>query len=171
MIKCAMLYILDAYNVIHKVPELEACLNRGLRQARDALVMFCQHLLAKRRDIHQIIIVFDGRTEFHHLPREQTPKIRIEYSDTEEKADERIVKILEEHEAVAGKAVVSDDNFVRNQARAYRTRITSVAEFNAMLKKFPSSRQGKNGTGPGCKVPPSLESAITAAYKKDLGLA
>jgi len=166
-----MIYILDAYNVIHKIPGLEARLDRDLRGAREALVMLCQQLLDKRRDIRRIIIVFDGRTEFHHLPSVQPPKIRIEYSDTEEKADERIVRILEQHEAVAAKAVVSDDNFVRNQARAYHTRVIPVAEFQAMTVKSPSSKPGKRRAAPEEKLPPSLASAITAAYKKDLGLA
>ena len=164
-----MLFILDAYNVIHKIPELEICLERDLRTARDALTGLCQQLLSKRGDIQQIILVFDGNSRFRHLPQIHPPKIKIVFSETEEDADEKIVDVLEEKSGRVEKVVVSDDNFVRNHARAYKARVMKAAEFYSLIRKT-RSRQLPEAGGERKPLAPSLADAITLHYKKALGL-
>ncbi len=162
-----MIYILDAYNVIHKVKSLDAALDKNLRAGREALTAFCQNLLQKRGDISKIILVFDGRTEFHDLPHTRIPKIEMVFSDTGEDADERIAVVMEGL-GDARKCVVSDDNSVRNHARAYKASSISVAEFEAMAG--PSTVRKRPQTAPSKEISPRAADEITAAYKKHLGL-
>src|SRR3989338_10706591 len=110
-----MIYILDAYNVIHKIRSLERALEKDLRASRDLLIALCGRLAASRGDISKIILVFDGKSEFWDLPHANTPKVQLIFSETGEDADERIILVLEDLSRNAAKCVVSDDNFVRNQ--------------------------------------------------------
>lgn len=165
-----MIYILDAYNVIHKIQKLEAALEKDLRSARDALVELCRDFASLRGDISQIILVFDGNSRFNDLPHTNVPKIKMVFSETGEGADERIVTILERLTDEKNKCVVSDDNFVLNHARAYETRVMSVSEFERLIN--PESKKRGNQTGnPGhSALSPQAAAEITETYKKQLGL-
>ena len=165
-----MIYILDAYNVIHKIRQLETLLERDLRSARDGLIEVCGKFAAARGDVATIILVFDGKSEFRDLPQISPLKINLVFSETGEDADERIVKILEKLTEQPHKCVVSDDNFVRNHARAYQTRAMSVAEFERFIysgnkKAKPHTRPSEDST-----LPPKIAHEITEAYKKQLGI-
>ena len=52
--------IVDGYNVVHAVPELERQLDRSLEAARDALVSLCRDYRARRGDVARVTVVFDG---------------------------------------------------------------------------------------------------------------
>lgn len=163
-----MILILDAYNVIHKIKQLDAALDRGLKAGRDALIQYCSQAIERRGDITKIILVFDGKTEFHGMPEISAPKIKTVFSDTGEDADERIILVLEELEKTFNKCVVSDDNFVRNTARSHRAKGMSAAEFEDFCKV-------RTGTvKPPLNERPSLDAQtadeITRAYRKELGL-
>ena len=163
-----MLYILDAYNVIHKIRSLDRALDRDLRAGRDALIALCARLAASRGDISKIILVFDGKSEFSDLPHQAPPKIKLIFSETGEDADERIITVLEKIANPADTCVVSDDNFVRNSARAHKSRAVSVAEFEALVN--PAGPKGKPAGTKTFSLSQKAADEITAAYKKELGL-
>ena len=165
-----MIYILDAYNVIHKIPRLEVMLNKDLRSSRDALVELCSKLAAARGDISKMILVFDGKSEFQDLPQIAPPKIQLIFSETGEDADERIVAVLDQLSKETNKCVVSDDNFVRNHARAYETRILSVSEFEQLIDRKNKTRISQTTPSGIDILSPKDASEITEAYKKALGL-
>ncbi len=165
-----MIYILDAYNVIHKIRSLERALDKDLRAARESLIGLCSRFAASRGDISKIILVFDGKSEFWDLPQANTPKIQLIFSDTGEDADERIILVLEDLSKNAEKCVVSDDNFVRNQARAHQTRVMPVAEFNALMQHTGQKGGTKNAGSPAFSLSQKLADEITRDYKKKLGL-
>ena len=165
-----MLYILDAYNVIHKIRGLDRALDKDLRAAREALVALCAGYASGRGDVSKIILVFDGKTEFHGLPNPAPSKIKIIFSDTGEDADERIILVLEELSKQPRKCVVSDDNFVRNQARAHQTPVMSVAEFETKVRGLKKPKAGGTSSSEKSRLPQNLADQITAAYKKELGL-
>ena len=164
-----MIYILDAYNVIHKIPALERLLDQDLRAARDGLVSLCARVLSQRADLSQMILVFDGKSAYRDLPQSAPPKIKIVFSETHEKADEKIVKILEGLSREGNKGVVSDDNFVRNHAKAYTARVISVAEFESLADKTKAWGAGNTPpAGADKKLTPQQADEITQAYKKSL---
>ena len=163
-----MIYILDAYNVIHKIPALENLLDRNLRQARDGLVSLCSRLLARHAGL-QIILVFDGKSAYRDLSQPTPPKIKIVFSETPETADEKIVEILEGLSREKDKCVVSDDNFVRNHAKAYAARAVSVAEFERLTHPTQTrASQRTSSEGGAGKLTPKQADEITRAYKKHL---
>ena len=164
-----MIYILDAYNVIHKIRSLDRALNKDLRAAREALIRLCAEYAAGRGDVSKIILVFDGKSEFQDLPHNAPPKIKMIFSDTGEDADERIITVLEDLSKQPHKCVVSDDNFVRNQARAHLTPIMSVSEFETLFRGLKKTPPGK-ASSEKSPLPKNLADEITAAYKKQLGL-
>lgn len=167
-----MFYVIDAYNLIHKTPSLESALDKDLRSARDALILHCEKLIERRGDITKIILVFDGRSEFHDLQQPQIHKIEIIFSSTNETADEKIIEVLQSlsnHKNIT--RVVSDDNFVKNQARSHRVTGISIQEFHQItnpMKKFKKNSlkidYDKNS------LDNEIASEITAAYKKELGI-
>ncbi len=166
-----MIFILDAYNVIHKIKSLERLLDKDLRAAREGLISLCGRLASERGDISKIILVFDGRSEFWNSAHPSLSKIDLIFSETNEDADERIITVLEQLPAKSLKCVVSDDNFVRNQARSHETRVMPVTEFEALAagrgKKAQSARKsGQDAPALSSKI----AAEITAAYKKELGL-
>ena len=164
-----MVYILDAYNVIHKIRSLERALEKDLRAAREALIAACGRLAARRGDISQIILVFDGNSKFWDIPHLCPPKIKLVFSETGEDADDRIVTVLEDLPAKAAPCVVSDDNSVRNHARSHKTRVMPAAEFETLLD--PDGTQGKKKAPSNTfSLSQKLADEITAAYKKDLGI-
>lgn len=163
-----MIFIIDAYNVIHKIKRLERALDRGLRAGREALMSFCAEILVERRNISKFILVFDGRSEFHDLPGSSHSQIETIFSETGEDADERIIQVLENLEKTSHKCVVSDDNFVRNTARAHQARTFSVFEFetfcrikNQTLTPPPTAQKNLDA---------QAADEITRAYRKELGL-
>lgn len=165
-----MIYILDAYNVIHKTPALAAALDQDLRRAREALIHLCSEWAGSRGGISKIILVFDGKSQFRDLPQSSPAKIELVFSETGEAADERIVAVMEDLGEKAAKCVVSDDNFVRNQARAFKARALSVREFNQNI--IGGGTKSKNAKSSSSKRSLSNKEAdeITAAYKRYLGL-
>lgn len=162
-----MIYILDAYNVIHKIPRFEAALDKNLRASRDSLLAACAQLAAKRGDIAEIVLVFDGNSAFRDLPPPRMPKIKTEFSDTGEDADERILSVLEGLPAKARKCLVSDDNSVRNHARSYKVNLMPVAEFDRLLRSMEEKKMPPPASGALTK---EQAQDITASYKKALGL-
>ncbi len=165
-----MIYILDAYNVIHKIPALERTLDQNLRSSRDTLVELCRNFAARRGDISEIILVFDGNSKFNDLPQEKMSKIRLIFSETGEDADEKIVQILERLSEIRNKCVVSDDNFVRNHARAYETSAMSVSEFERLINPKSKKPRNKPSASDDFFLSPKAADEITKAYKKELGL-
>jgi len=164
-----VIYILDAYNIIHKMRRFETALDTDLRTAREALTNLCAGLAQARGDVTSMILVFDGRSEWRDLPKKSPAKIRLVFSETNEEADDRIAALLEKSPEKPEKCVVSDDNSVRNHARAYRARVMSVAEFEKLTN--PADKKRKKPNSPE-KPPlsPHLANKITEAYKKALGL-
>ncbi|MBI3313161.1 MAG: NYN domain-containing protein [Candidatus Omnitrophica bacterium] len=165
-----MIYILDAYNVLHKMRRFETVLNKELRTAREALTVLCSALIRARGDIESMILVFDGRSQFRDLPQAAPPGIRLVFSETDETADERINVLLEELPPKSRKCVVSDDNFVRNHARAYGVNRMSVREFEELVNIVENKNSGKSRPAENPTLSSATAKKITEEYKKKLGL-
>lgn len=127
----------------------ELALDANLRTAREALTAQCTSLMQSRGDITSIILVFDGKSEFHDLYQTAPQGIQLVFSDTGEDADDRITTLLEELPAKPEKCVVSDDNQVRNHARAYAVRSISVREFETLCDKAAVKQRRRSDSGEG----------------------
>jgi len=119
-------FIIDGYNVIYQIPQLEQKLDKSLEAARTALVESVKML---RSNGAEYVIVFEGRDEYAGLSPIKQDGIRLIFTNTKEEADTRIVTMLRDSSKPSDFIVVSDDNFVRNHAKSFGAGGISAADF------------------------------------------
>lgn len=128
--------IIDGYNVIHAVPEIEELLDESLEAARIGLVRFLTEFKEARKDIEKIVIVFDGKSEgFFREETAVSPGITAIYTKDGQEADDKIVEILKDSLNPELITVVSNDNFLYNNTRSLGGRIKTVKDMRRMLKQ------------------------------------
>ena len=161
--------ILDGYNVIHAVPELARHLDHSLQSAREALVRLCREYRARRGDIGRLYVVFDGRdVQAFGSPAPQDERVTVCFTQRPQEADERILRLIESQSAGSRCVVVSNDNEVFNNARAFGARVVSVQAFYAQAR--PASMRRPHPRASSGKAILSTRDAqqITEAYRKHL---
>ena len=161
--------ILDGYNVIHAVPELARQMDRSLQSAREALVRFCQEARGRRGEAGQFYVVFDGRDADAPGTFEQPHgRVTVRFTQKPEEADARILRVIEALRGRGQCVVVSNDNEVANNARAFGACIISVQEFYTQAR--PTSTRHPQVPTHASKVMPSTRDAhqITEDYRKHL---
>jgi len=120
-------YIIDGYNVIYKIPQLEQRLDDSLQSARQALVDLVR---TKSANGNEYVIVFEGKNEYSGFNEpDYAGNIKLVFTKTGEEADRRIIDMLKNREGSSGISVVSDDNYVRNHAKAFRADVVSAVDF------------------------------------------
>ena len=161
--------ILDGYNVAHAVPEVARHLDGSLQVARDTLVRLCQAYQARRGDIGKIYVVFDGRDAEIFGSREQTQGgVTVLFSQKPEEADQRILRVIEAAKGPGRCVVVSNDNEVSNNARAFGASVLSVQQFYEQARQGPARHLG-HPTSPGkADLPAGTARQITEDYRKHL---
>ncbi|OIO81463.1 MAG: hypothetical protein COW11_01395 [Candidatus Omnitrophica bacterium CG12_big_fil_rev_8_21_14_0_65_43_15] len=154
-----MTFLFDGYNIIYKIARLEKKLDNSLEAARLALVSMVKAHSAKG---NEYIVVFEGKDEHSGLYQQQTGgAIKVVFTRTHEEADNRIITILKNAKDASDISVVSDDNYVRNHAKAFGALSISAREF---FKKSDISRSRIEA------VKPVNESKINEELKKIWGV-
>ena len=138
-------YIVDGYNVLHRVPAFRDSLSAGPAAGRRALLAFCSDWMARRRDVWLFYVVFDGDSTVHPSREEgASPGVRVVYTATGETADRRVLSLAAERARDAHCIVVSDDGEVIRGAKADRVAAMSAAAFHAALRSDAKQR-GRDG--------------------------
>ena len=132
--------ILDGYNVIGRVPELNRLWDRDARTAREALVSLCREYRAKRKDVDRLCVVFDGKEAYVDWPQPLLGGVTVVFSQGED-ADARIVRMVRTEEGRGRCVVVSDDKELMGKTHALGARVMSAQEFYE--KTRPSSVKGR----------------------------
>ncbi len=160
--------ILDGYNVTHAVPELAQHKNRSLQSAREALVRLCQEHRRRRGDIERLYVVFDGRdADAFGSHEQQHGGVTGLFTQRPEEADARMLRVIE---AQAGRrcVVVSNDNEVFNNARAFGARVLSVQEFYEKAKPASARRPHPHAVPDKAALSARDAHRITEEYRKHL---
>ncbi len=161
--------ILDGYNVIHAVPELARHLDRSLQSAREALVRLCQEHRVRRGDIEQLYVVFDGREAYASGLHEQScGSVKVLFTQKPEEADGRILRVIEAQGSRSCCVVVSNDNEVFNNARAFGARVISVQEFYEHVRQIRTRRAESSAAPDRVTLSPRDAQRITEEYRKHL---
>jgi len=162
--------LLDGYNVIYAVPELSRHMDRSLQSAREALVRLCQEYRRRRGDIGRLYVVFDGRDAYasgapepHHEGR-----VTVCFTHQPEEADERILRLIESEKGRSRCVVVSNDNEVFNNARAFGARVLSVQEFYEKAKPASARRPHPHAVPDKAALSARDAHRITEEYRKHL---
>lgn len=160
--------ILDGYNVIYAIPSLAKELDRSLEAARTALVRLCQEYRAKRGDIGQVYVVFDGRGDGDTGAYGPRGSVEVVFARKPEEADQRILHVIEAGRGRGQCVVVSNDNEVANNARAFGARIVPAQEFYQAARQVKASGR-RPAADPGKAMPPPRDAQrITDDYRKHL---
>ena len=161
--------ILDGYNVTHAVPELARHLDRSLQAAREELVRLCQAYRARRGDIGKLYVVFDGRDADAPVAHARQGGVTVLFTRKPEEADQRILRVIEAEGRRARCVVVSNDNEVCNNARAFGAGILSAQAFYLKARPLHAPRAQPPTSSDGQPTLSTRDAQqITAAYRKHL---
>ncbi len=130
-------YILDGYNILHKLPLPES---GTLEQHREMLVRFLQERGPHGSSNNSVTIVFDGQPE-HYGSGSVRGNIRIVFTDGES-ADEKIKKMVADERAKGHIVVVTDDRGIRLAVRSSGAKVAGVLEFIGLRSQASPSKGG-----------------------------
>jgi len=136
--------IIDGYNAISKIRHLEEKKDISLEASRMSFIRMLKRFMAQKRIFDRIFIVFDSKLKGLGITRHSYGGVEALFTTDDKDADAVIVDILRNAPSTDKISVCSDDNFVRNHAKAYGRDVISISELKEiiMLKK----------KGPGGKI-------------------
>jgi predicted RNA-binding protein with PIN domain len=146
------IYIIDGYNVIHRVPRWEAHLNASLEQGREALLSYCRRWMQTRGDVWLFYVVFDGDCAVTSSHTSSGPGIRVVYTRTGETADDRMLDIMREFGEGCDYVAVSDDRYVSSNAKLLSAETLSARDFAEALSPESKAAPRKKQRGRGGKA-------------------
>ena len=157
--------VVDGYNAIHKIPYLRAMADRGdLLRARAEITTLAVLYKRKRGGIDKICVVFDGNDMYRNAAF-KTPENQS-FSKTG-KGDQKVIVTVAKFSEKYHVEVVSDDNYIINNSRAYKAAIVKVAKFIAFIDKKAQKHSKKYVED---KVMPRNISKINEELKKEWNL-
>lgn len=130
-----MKYVIDGYNVIHKITELKG---KRLRSQREGLIRLLEIAGAADKRFKDLTVVFDGKSDVLAYPVQSAVKIIFSKGSC---ADKKIKQIVECSNFARDICVVSDDRQIRHYAGMLGAKKMAVEEF---LKKVSSCYQKKD---------------------------
>ena len=162
--------IIDGYNVIHRTPELNRHFRKSLEAGRQALIRYCIERKARRRDIFEYYIVFDGDSSVEIVACQSAPGVRVIYSETGETADSRIITLIKEKFGPVEYIVVSDDNELSRNSSNLGAKAMSVSEFCDKPARNRKSRTRTSQHDTKKLLSPTQQKEINNSLKKAWGI-
>ena len=143
--------IIDGYNAIGKIKELEAKKDLSLEASRMFFIQILNDFMAQKNIFSKVFIVFDSKEESLGVRRYSYGKVEALFATADRDADSVIVDLLRNASSREGISVSSDDNFVRNHAKAFGCDVISITELEEIImlkkKKFRSKIRDKDLDG------------------------
>lgn len=158
--------ILDAYNVIHKVPSLSAKLKTGLESARSALVDFVINWKRNNYFHGNIYLVFDGGDDIAPFHEPKRAGVSCIFTRSREEADDRIIGMVRRSENAGDIMVISSDNKVINGCRAHGAWIKGPEFLTETKKKKKAVSEARSKK----EISSAQQREIDEHYRKALGL-
>ncbi|HQB12718.1 MAG TPA: NYN domain-containing protein [Candidatus Omnitrophota bacterium] len=164
-----MKYILDGYNVIHKVPRLAGLLSRSLQEAREELVRLMSEWRQSRGA--EVVIVFDrNKGSLDGVPVRSSRKVNgvtCVFSAPGIEADDEIIAMIRREKVPANVRVVTGDGQILNHCKA----LGVGTELPSRMFDQTPPKTGKTvASGNSKQLSPARENDITRWYKKQIGL-
>lgn len=161
--------IVDAYNVMHKVPAWRGRMERSLADGRLALVQYCAAWMAQRRDVWKFFLVFDGDSEATGSGESAGPGVQTVFTSRHETADERILLVVRECGPGFRYTVVSADGYVQAGAKRLGAATMLPATFASALRRARPA--GDEVPGDADKdLPAHVRNSINAELLREWGL-
>lgn len=126
-----LLYIIDGFNVIYKIPDL-----RDSADPRSELIAYIRKNRLTGSRNNRVIIVFDGKADMNLREQEFT----VLFSD-DRTADDIIKGKVSRMKNKKQAMVVSDDMEIRTTVKSEGANILSVADFVKIKKKTHQAKE------------------------------
>jgi len=131
--------IIDAWNVIWKMPDLSPLIPDKLEQVRSKFnVIIKNHYIGKNVDYR---IIYDGQPSIYS--QNQGRDSRVSYSRNPEKADDVIVKFIKKQSSPVSWTVITSDRQLSHRAKNAGAQILSAESFIGKINR-PVSEQYKS---------------------------
>ncbi len=129
--------IIDGYNAISKIRELEAKKDISLEASRMHFIKILVDFMAEKRIFDKVSIIFDSKEKDIGITKDSYGKVEVLFATRDRDADSVIVDMLRGASSSERITVSSDDNFIRNHARVYGSSVMPISELKniIMLKK------------------------------------
>lgn len=151
-------YIVDGYNLIHRIDALRSQMGKSLEAAREMLIRKLLQFQLQHRSV--VTVVFDS-SEGGALPGVHRSGINIIYTKPPQNADQTIKSIVDKNKNRHELVVVSSDQEVMYYAKASGCRFLSVESFYQSLSV--KSETAANGA-PEEKSNPQMSKKEIAAW-------
>ena len=130
--------IIDGYNAINKISQLEAKRDISLEASRMFFIRILQDFISRKRMFDKILVVFDSKEDALGVRKNSYGNVDVFFGTKDQDADNVIVSLLKKSSSLDQVTVSSDDNFVRNHSRAFRRQSMSIKELEEIiLMKLP----------------------------------
>jgi predicted RNA-binding protein with PIN domain len=129
-------YIIDGYNLIHKIPKFKNAIEQSLEYSRNLLISFLKmHQSSKRVNI---TLVFDGdNVGYTEVPTQSTKRLKIIYSNSPEKADPLIKRLILKVKNKKSLTLISADNDLINFCKTHGASVLSPEKFFYQANEHP----------------------------------
>ena len=147
-----LVYIIDGFNVVHKLSDL-----RKSTSPQKDLIHYIKVKKLTGSKNNRVIVVFDGTPDFGFSEKE----FGVLYS-MQRSADEVIIEKVVDMRNRSNVVVVTDDREIRDKVKAYGVRLLAAKEFI-----FPKKKNYKNDKKDSSKdISYSLQRQITQEMRK-----
>ena len=131
--------IIDAWNVIWKMPDLSLLIPEKLEQVRSKFnVLIKNYYTGKNVDYK---IIYDGQPSIYS--QDQNQDSRVSFSRNPEKADDVIVNFIKKQSSPGSWTVITSDRHLSHRARNAGAQILSTESFIGKINR-PLSKQHKS---------------------------
>jgi len=151
-----LVYVIDGFNVIHKINQLRNSNNPHL-----GLIRYLQAYELTGSRNNRVIIVFDGGPNRDAIREKGSFEV---FFSQDQSADDLIKVKLSQFKRTSEVVVVSDDREIRNAAKKFGARICRTADFLLKVKKQKSNKEGSK------EISYVLQHEITEELRKIWGL-
>ena len=143
--------IIDGYNAISKIEELDAKKDISLEASRMFFIKMLMEFMDRKRMFDKIFVVFDSKDKELGVRKYSYGGVETLFTTNDRSADGVIVELLKDSSPEDKISVCSDDNFLRNHARAFGRDAVSIQELKEIIilkKKIVRSKiKGKGLDG------------------------
>lgn len=128
--------IIDAWNVIWKMPALSPLIPEKLEQVRSKFNIIIKNLYMGKNVDYRII--YDGQPYIHTQNKKRDS--RVSFSRNPEKADDLIVKFLKRQSSPGSWTVITSDRHLSHRAKNAGAKIASAESYIGIINK-PGEKQ------------------------------
>ncbi|MFH1665746.1 MAG: NYN domain-containing protein [Candidatus Omnitrophota bacterium] len=159
----AVTLVVDGYNAINAIPETRRELEKSLYSARKMILAISREYARSSGFITDVVVVFDGSDRFRDMGMLRSSS---EVFSGTGAGDDKIIETVKKYSSRGRVVIASNDNYVRNNSRAYGASPINVEEM-VSAKKKRSATPEKHGK----RIDPAVKEEITREYGRELGLA